>query len=62
MRRYDRDRVVVGFATNCAISAYHHQHCEIKPRLWRGISDTSLCDKSLSVTYSRSVVFSEYFD
>jgi hypothetical protein len=41
MCRNDHDCMVVGFATNCAISAYHHQHCEIKPRLWRGIPDTS---------------------
>jgi len=44
---HGRDRMVVGFTTNCAISA-----------TWRGVIDTTLCDKSLSVTFGRLVVFS----
>jgi hypothetical protein len=40
-----RDRMVVGFTTTCAISAYHHYSCEIEPCLWRGVLDTTLCDK-----------------
>ena len=31
--------------------------CEFEPRSWRGVPDTTLCDKSLSVTCERSVVF-----
>jgi hypothetical protein len=26
-----RDRMVVGFTTTCAISAYHHYSCEFEP-------------------------------
>ena len=26
--RHSRDRMVVGYLTTYAISAYHHQHCE----------------------------------
>jgi hypothetical protein len=33
--RRGRDRMVVGFTT-C---------CEFKPRSWRGVLDTTLCDK-----------------
>jgi len=32
-----RDRMVVGFTTTCAISAYHHS--------LRGVLDTTLCEK-----------------
>jgi hypothetical protein len=39
------DRMVVGFTTTCAISAYHHWSCELEPRTWRGVLDTTLCDK-----------------
>jgi hypothetical protein len=31
--------------------------CEFEPRSWRGVPDTTLCDKSLSVTCERSGVF-----
>ena len=27
------------------ISAYHHQRCEFKSRSWRGVLDTTSCDK-----------------
>ena len=40
----DRDRIVVGFKTTCAISAYHHYCCECESRSWRGLLDTTLCD------------------
>jgi hypothetical protein len=39
------DRMVVGFTTTCAISAYRHSSCEYEPRSWRGVLDTTLCDK-----------------
>jgi hypothetical protein len=37
--RRGRDRVVVGFTTTCATSAYHHYSCEFEPHSWRGILD-----------------------
>ena len=43
--RRGRDRLVVGFITTCAISAYHHYWCECESRSWRGVLDTTLCDK-----------------
>jgi hypothetical protein len=42
---HGRDHMVVGFTTTCAISTYHHWHCEFEPRLWRVVLDTTLCDK-----------------
>jgi hypothetical protein len=39
------DRMVVGFTTADAINAYHHQRCEFESRSWRGVLDTTLCDK-----------------
>ena len=30
--RRGRDRMVVGFTTTCAISAYHNDDCEFEPR------------------------------
>jgi hypothetical protein len=36
--------VVVGFTTTYAISAYHHWG-EYKFRSWRGVLDTTLCNK-----------------
>jgi len=32
-----RDRMVVGFTTTYAISAYHHWCCEFKSRSWRDV-------------------------
>ena len=32
-----RDRMVVGFATTCAISVYHHWCCEFESRSGRGV-------------------------
>jgi hypothetical protein len=43
--RHGRDLIVVGFTTTCAISACHHSICEFEPRSWRGVFDTTLCDK-----------------
>ena len=40
-----RDRLVVGFTTTCAISAYHHQSCICEFRSCRGALDTTLCDE-----------------
>ena len=37
--------MVVGFTTTCAISAYHHSSYKFKPSSWRGVFDTTLCDK-----------------
>jgi hypothetical protein len=54
-----RDRMVVGFTTTCAICTYHHC-CEFESRSWRGVLDTTLCDKNVSVTCDRSVVFSGF--
>ena len=46
--RRGHDHMVVGFATTCATSAYHHKSCEFEPRSWRGVLDTTLCDKFAS--------------
>ena len=43
--RRGRDCMVVGITTTSAISANHHQSCEFEPRSWRGVLDTTLCDK-----------------
>jgi hypothetical protein len=43
--RCGQDRMAVGFTTTCAISAYHYLSCEFEPRSWRGVLDTTLCDK-----------------
>ena len=40
-----RDRMVVGFITTCAISAYHQLSCEFEFCSWGGVLDTTLCDK-----------------
>ena len=43
--RCGRDHTVVGFTTTYAASAYHHKRCELESRSWRGVLDTTLCDK-----------------
>ena len=43
--RRGRDRIIVGFTTTCAISAYHHFNCEFDLCSWPGVLDTTLCDK-----------------
>jgi hypothetical protein len=42
------DRIVDGFTTTYAISAYHHERCEFESCLWRAVLDTTLCDKVVS--------------
>jgi hypothetical protein len=58
--RRGHNRMVVEFNTNYAISAYHHLSCELEYHSRRGVLDTTLCDKNLSVTCGRSMVFSGY--
>jgi hypothetical protein len=41
----DRDRLVVGFTTTCAISTYLQERCEFEPCSWRDVLDTTLCDQ-----------------
>jgi hypothetical protein len=41
----DHDHAVIGFTTTYAIKIDHHLHCEFEFRSWRGIYDTTLCDK-----------------
>ena len=43
--RRGRDRMVVGFTTTYAISAYHHKSCEFESHSWQGVLDTTLSDK-----------------
>jgi hypothetical protein len=43
--RRGRDSMVVGFSTTCAISVYHQWSCEFQSRSWRGVLDTTVCDK-----------------
>ena len=40
-----RYRMVVGFRTTYAISAYHHQSRELKSRSRQGVIETTLYDK-----------------
>jgi len=42
--RGGRDHMVIGF-TISAISAYHHLICKFKYLSWRGVFDTTLCNK-----------------
>ena len=58
--RRGRDRMAVGFITAYAISAYHNYRCEFESRSVEAYSISTLCEKKLSVTCGRSVVFSEY--
>jgi hypothetical protein len=43
--RNSRDCIIVGFTTTSTISAYHHFSYEFEPCSWRGLLDTTLCDK-----------------
>ena len=45
MEHHGRDRMVVGFTTSYASSACPHESDEFEPRSWRGVLDTTLCDK-----------------
>ena len=40
-----RGRMVVEFTTTFAIVAYHHLSCEFEPHSWRGVLNTTVCDK-----------------
>jgi len=44
MIKMDR-RMVVVYTATCAISVYYPQSCEFEPCSWRGVLDTTLCDK-----------------
>jgi hypothetical protein len=44
-RGRDRIRMVAGFPTTCAISAYNNENCEFESRSWWGVLDTTLCYK-----------------
>ena len=46
--RRGRGRMVVGFTTTYAVSAYHHKWCDFEFRSWRGVHNTTLCDKVVS--------------
>ena len=46
--RHGRDRMVVGFTSTCAVSAYYHWSCEFESHSWQGVLDTILCDKFVS--------------
>jgi len=43
--RCGHDRMVVGFTTTYAISAYDHSSCEFQSRSWRGVLGKTLSDK-----------------
>jgi len=45
MDRLGHDRMVVGFSAPWVINANHHSRCEFEARSWRGVLDTTLCDK-----------------
>ena len=45
MGHHRHDHMVIGFTTTYTISAYHHLSCEFEPHSWRGVLDTTLCDK-----------------
>jgi hypothetical protein len=42
---HGRDHMVIGFTTTYATSAYNHKSCEFESRSWRGVLNTTLCDK-----------------
>jgi hypothetical protein len=46
--RRGHDRMVVGFTTTCAMSAYRHWSCEFAPLSWWDVLDATLCDKFVS--------------
>ena len=37
--------MVAGFTTSYAFNTYDHKRCELEPCSWRGVLDTTLCDK-----------------
>ena len=42
---FDVEAGVVVIIYGSWIYTYHHKSCEFKPCSWRGILDTTLCDK-----------------
>jgi hypothetical protein len=54
-----RDRMVVGFTTTYAISAYHHKSCVFEAHSWQGVLDTTLCNKVYS---DKNVIILDRFD
>ena len=44
-RDCDRMVYVIGLTTTCAIGAYRHLSREFEPHSWRGVLDTTSCDK-----------------
>jgi hypothetical protein len=52
--RRARDRMVVGFITTCAISAYHHYSYELEHRSWRGELDTTLPGLEPTISHTRA--------
>jgi hypothetical protein len=40
-----RGRMVVGFITTLHSVPITSKRCEFEPRSWRGVLDTTLCDK-----------------
>ena len=42
---HGHNRLVVGFTTTYVINAYYHKGCEFESRTWRGVFNTTLCDK-----------------
>jgi hypothetical protein len=52
--------MVIGFATTYAISDYDRYRCEFEFHSWRGVLDTTLCDKVFQVGgFSRVLRFSQ---
>jgi hypothetical protein len=49
--------MVVRFATTYVISAYHHQSSEFEPHSWRGVLNTTLCDKQNTVIVFVVLIF-----
>ena len=45
MGHHGHDHMVVGFTTTYAINVCHHLSCEFEFCSWRGILETTLCDK-----------------
>jgi len=43
-----RDCMVVEFTMTYASNAYHSKRCESESRSWRGVLDTTLCEKFVS--------------
>jgi len=43
--RCGRDRMVLRFTATYATSDYHDYSCEVESCSWRGVLDTTLCDK-----------------